>query len=68
MIKTKTIETIEEYDETGRMIKRTVTETEETDDNPVKYAHTSAPIMPEKIGSYEYPLYPDIHITCRNDK
>lgn len=68
MIKTKTVETVEEYDETGRMIKRTVTETEETNDSPAGYTHTSVPVMPCKVGSYEYPVYPDIKITCNNDK
>lgn len=31
MVKTKTVETIEEYDEKGKLVKRTVTETEEMD-------------------------------------
>lgn len=46
MIKTKTVETIEEFDENGKLLKRTVTETEETNDDPVKYTHTSAPYIP----------------------
>lgn len=46
MIKTKTVETIEEYDADGKIVKRTVTETEETDDNPTKYVHTTSPYTP----------------------
>lgn len=68
MIKSKTIETVEEYDESGRLVKKTVTERDETDDCPVGYTHTSAPVMPCKVGSYEYPIYPDIQITCNSDK
>ncbi len=43
MVKTKTVETIEEYDENGKLVKRTVTETEETDDSPVRYSHQTVP-------------------------
>lgn len=64
MIKSKIVETIEEYDESGRIVKKTVTEREETDDSPVGYTYASAPIMPFKFGSCEKPIYPDIHITC----
>lgn len=46
MITTKIVETIEEYDTDGKLVKRTVTETEETDDNPTKYVHTTSPYMP----------------------
>lgn len=45
MIKTKTIETVEEYDENGKLVKKTTTETEETDDNPARYMHTSSPFV-----------------------
>lgn len=51
MIKTKTVETVEEFDETGKLLKRTVTETEETNDSPTQYTHTSAPYIPT------YPIY-----------
>ena len=37
MIKTKIVETVEEYDADGKLVRRTVTETEETDDNPTMY-------------------------------
>lgn len=46
MIKTKTVETVEEFDKDGLLLKRTVTETEEVDDSPVRYTHTSAPCLP----------------------
>lgn len=46
MIKTKTVETVEEFDESGRLLKRTVTETEEVDDNPARYVHTTSPQVP----------------------
>ena len=45
MVKTKTVETVEEYDENGELVKRTVTETEETDDSPVRYSYQTAPIV-----------------------
>lgn len=45
MIKTKTVETMEEFDKDGRLLKRTVTETEEVDDSPVRYTHTSSPCI-----------------------
>lgn len=51
MIKSKTIETIEEFDENGRLLKKTVTEREEADDSPVQYTHTSAPWIP-----WSYPI------------
>lgn len=50
MIKTKTVETVEEFDEGGRLLKRTVTEREETDDKPVQYVYTSSPYMPYSCG------------------
>lgn len=46
MIKTKTIETIEEFDEGGNLLRKTITETEEINDDPIKYTHTSAPYIP----------------------
>lgn len=55
MIKTKTVETIEEFDRDGLLIKKTVTETEETDDSPIRYAHTSTPYAP--VGCACSPVY-----------
>ena len=52
MIKTKTVETVEEFDESGRLLKRTVTERAETDDNPAQYVHTSSPDMPITCPNY----------------
>lgn len=46
MIKTKTVETVEEFDENGKLVRKTTTEKEETDDNPTKYIHTSTPHYP----------------------
>lgn len=43
MTKTHIVETVEEYDENGNLLKRTVTETDETDDNPARYVHTTSP-------------------------
>ena len=51
MIKTKIVETVEEYDADGKLVKRTVTETEETDDNPTQYVHSISPYAPY-IGCY----------------
>lgn len=57
MIKTKTVETMEEFDKDGRLLKRTVTETAEVDDSPVRYTHTSSPcVLPTWLscgGPYE---------------
>lgn len=50
MIKTKIVETVEEFDTDGRLLRRTVAETEETDDNPVRYPYTTAPYMPFSLG------------------
>lgn len=46
MIKTKTVETIEEYGSDGKLVRKTTTETEETNDSPTQYTHTSAPYIP----------------------
>lgn len=46
MIRTKTIETVEEFDENGELVKKTTTEREESDDSPAQYYHTSTPIFP----------------------
>lgn len=46
MTKTHTVETVEEFDENGKLLKRTVTETDETDDNPVRYTSTVSPYIP----------------------
>lgn len=46
MIKTKTVETVEEFDENGKLVKKTTTEREEMDDSPAQYTHTSTPIFP----------------------
>lgn len=48
MIKTKIVETVEEFDGDGKLLRRTVTETEETDDNPAEYQHTFTPYVPNK--------------------
>ena len=46
MTKTHIVETVEEFDENGKLLKRTVTETDETDDDPVLYTHTTYPYTP----------------------
>lgn len=45
MIKTKTVETIEEFDENGKLAKKTTIETEETDENPTWYNMTTTPVQ-----------------------
>lgn len=64
MIKTKTIETVEEFDENGKLVKKTITEREETDDSPVQYTHTSAPYVPFTYGIPKFDTPPVI--TCEN--
>lgn len=49
MVKTKRTETEEWFDEKGNLLRRTVTETEEVDDNPTAYMHTSTPVTPKLI-------------------
>lgn len=60
MVKTKTVETIEEYDENGKLVKRTVTETEEMDDSPVRYSYQTTPC----ISSVWEPYY---KTTCESE-
>lgn len=47
MIITKTVKTVEEYDKSGNLTKRTITEIEEKDDNPTEYTFTSTPCPPK---------------------
>lgn len=61
MIKTKTIETVEEYDSNGKLTRKTITETEETDDNPVKYSTTTTPLY---FDTFKYISTPPWQITC----
>lgn len=51
MTKTHIVETVEEYDDNGNLLKRTVTETDETDDNPARYVHTTSPYIPPVWGA-----------------
>lgn len=64
MIKTKTVETVEEFDENGKLLRRTITESEETNDDPVKYTHTSAPYRPFP---YSVPKIDPPHFTVTSD-
>lgn len=41
MIKTKTVETVEEFDKDGCLLRRTVTETNETNDDPARIVASS---------------------------
>lgn len=74
MIKTKTVETVEEFDENGKMTRKTVTETEETDDSPVRYQYTTIPYCPNyRIDATGYspdisPYPSGVTITCANGK
>ena len=52
MIKRKITETVEEYDDYGDLVKRTITETEETDDAMMATTTTSAPYMPPAFPCY----------------
>lgn len=52
MIKSTTVETVEEFDKDGSLLRRTVTETESTDDNPTCYTHTSFPYSPYNFGCF----------------
>ncbi len=59
MIKTNTVETVEEFDESGRLLKRTVTETEEVDDSPARYSYSSSPCIPL--------TWPNACVSCGQD-
>lgn len=54
MVKTHIVETVEEFDDIGKLLKRTVTETDETDDDPTRYTHTTYPYIPPYIPPYTY--------------
>lgn len=65
MIKTKTVETIEEFDKNGKLLKRTITETEETNDDPIKFTQTSVPYIPF---TYNIPKFDPPPITVTADR
>lgn len=44
MLKRKTIETVEEYDSNGKLVKKTVTETQEDDPNYLPYFPITYPL------------------------
>lgn len=46
MVKTKIVETVEEYDENGKLLKRTVTEKESNDDSAILYTPQISPWCP----------------------
>lgn len=46
MIKTKITEIVEEFDENGKLVKKTTTEREETDDSPTAYKYVTIPYHP----------------------
>lgn len=63
MIKRTIKETIYEYDNEGKMIRKTVTETKEEDNNPNLFQYTTTPcIVPEHLNDsiINSPI-----ITCR---
>lgn len=67
MIKTKTIETVEEFDENGKLVKKTTTEREETDDSPTSYKYVTIPYHPAKgidTTGYDPALYPSGGTFC----
>ena len=64
MIKTKTVETIEEFDENGKLVRKTTTETEETNDSPTQYTYTSAPYIPPFGTGFRY--NPGPSSVCQN--
>lgn len=69
MIKTKIIETVEEYDSDGKLLKKTTTETEETNDSPTQYTHTSVPyIPPYSVFGTGYRYNPGPSSICMEDK
>lgn len=63
MIKRKTIETIKEYDENGKLIRETVTETTEDDNNtyyPYQPYYPTTPYSPVTYGT-------EITCGCKKD-
>lgn len=65
MIKTRTIETVEEFDENGKLIRKTTTETEETDDNPTRYNFNYIP-NPNPLLDTGFRYNPGPSIVCKN--
>lgn len=65
MIKRTIKETIYEYDNEGKMIRKTVTETKEEDNNPNLFKYTTTPcIVPEHLNRDDSIINSPI-ITCR---
>ena len=65
MIKRTIKETIDEYDNEGKMIRKTVTETKEEDNNPNLFQYTTTPcIVPEHLNTNDSIINSPI-ITCR---
>ena len=65
MIKRTIKETIYEYDNEGKMIRKTVTETKEEDNNPNLFRYTTTPyIVPEHLNTNDSIINSPI-ITCR---
>lgn len=65
MIKRTIKETIYEYDNEGKMIRKTVTETKEEDNNPNLFKYTTTPcIIPEYLNPNDSITNSPI-ITCR---
>ena len=50
MTKTHIVETVEEFDENGKLLMRTVTETDETTDEQICHTHT---IFPGSLVDFE---------------
>lgn len=62
MIKRKITETVEEYDKDGKVVRKTTTETEETDETPVQRTYPFAPLLPYwGLNSCGWP------VTCSTD-
>lgn len=58
MLKRKTIETVEEFDENGKLVRKMTTETEETDDNSTWYNTTTTPVqLPSNLGHFNMVLH-----------
>ncbi len=66
MIKRKVVETVEEYDTSNNLIRKTITETNEDDDSPSPQ-YVTVPYLPNQTGHPWWLNYP-LEVTCKSEK
>lgn len=64
MIERNIKETIREYDENGNVVRETVTETVEKDNNPSPVYYYNTPVFPSTWGDTGAPVVPTCATEC----